>query len=149
MKRESIWIAILTEDCEVVFSCACPTERMAEKAIVAHLQKDNDFDGKDINDACFWIGENDLRLNIMIFEMQPGDFQDVRGRLALFRDDLPLREKGLYRVIYQIDVGAQSAVEAAITVHEIMQDSDSLPPVLEVVDNQGSRIKIDLSKERR
>lgn len=149
MELPKIWMAILTEDSEVVFSCACPTERKAEKAIVAHLQKDSGFDGKDINDACFWIGENDLRLNLMIFEMQPEDFQDVRDQLALFRDDLPLREKGLYRVIYQIDVGAQSAVEAAKTVHEIMQDSDSLPPVLEVIDNKSNRIKIDLSKERR
>jgi len=145
--NRKIWMALVTDDHEVVFSCACPTERQAEKAAVGYLRKERDFDGKDINDACFWIGENDLRLNIMIFPMVPEDFKLVWDRLALFRDDLPLREKGLYRVIYQIDVGADSAAKAAGTVHDIMTDSESLPPVLEVIDNKGSKIKIDLSQQ--
>ena len=146
MKTKKIWMAIVTDDNEVVFSHACPTERKAEKTIVAYLQKDQGFDGRDINEVCLWIGDNNLRINLMIFEMVPDDFESVWDRLALFRSDLPLKEKGLYRVIYQIDVGADSAAQAAKTVHEIMTDLDSLPPVLEVIDNKGSKIRIDLSQ---
>lgn len=146
MKTQKIWMAMVTDDNEVVFSCACPSERKAEKAIVAYLRRDQDFDGRNINEACLWIADNNLRLNLMIFEMQPEDFKDVWDRLALFRGDLPLREKGLYRVIYQIDVGADSATQAAKTVHEIMTDLDSLPPILEVIDNTGNKIRIDLSQ---
>ena len=51
MKQRKIWMALVTDDDEVVFSCACPSERKAEKAIVAHLRKEQDFDGKDINEA--------------------------------------------------------------------------------------------------
>ncbi len=149
MKHTKIWMALVTDDDEVVFSCACPSERKAEKSIVAYLQKDQDFDGRDINEACLWIGDNNLRLNLMIFEMQPEDFKDVWNRLALFRNDLPLREKGLYRVIYEIDVGASSAVEAAKTVHKIMSDLDSLPPVLDVIDSKGKKIRIDLSERKQ
>lgn len=149
MNHQKIWMALVTDDAEVVFSSACPSERQSEKAIVAYLRKDQSFDGRDINEACLWIGDNNLRLNLMIFEMTPDDFKSVWDRLALFRSDLPLKDKGLYRVIYEIDVGADSAAEAAKTVHEIMTDHDSLPPVLDVIDNKGNKIRIDLSQSKR
>ena len=58
----------------------------------------------------------------------------------------PPKEKDLYRVIYVIDVGADSPLEAAKKTQMIMTDPDSLAPVLEVID-QGSKVtKIDLSK---
>ena len=148
MKPKQIWMAVVTDDNEVAFSNACQSERKAERAIAAYLRKNQEFDGKDFSEACFWIGEKDLRLNLMVFPMSPEDFKSVWNRLAMFRSDLPLREKGLYRVIYEIDVGADSAVQAAKTVHEIMSDSQSLPPVLEVIDNKGSKIRIDLSQRR-
>jgi len=58
----------------------------------------------------------------------------------------PPREKDLYRVVYVIDVGADSPLDAAKKTHEIMTDPDSLAPVLEVVDQSGKITKIDLSK---
>jgi hypothetical protein len=39
-----------------------------------------------------------------------------------------------YRVIYEIDIEAETPAQAASLVHEIMQDPQSLPPVL-----RGSR----------
>lgn len=149
MKHTTIWMALMTDNDEVVFSCACPSERKAEKAIVAYLRKDGGFDCSDINEACLWIGDNNLRLNLMIFPMKPDDFKFVWDRLALFRNDLPLGDKGLYRVVYEIDVGADSAAEAAKTVHEIMADRDSMPPVLDVIDNKGNTIRIDLTQRKR
>jgi hypothetical protein len=149
MKQKNIWMALVCYENDVSFSRACSTERKAEKAIIEYLRKEEGFDGKDFDDACFWIGENDLRLDLMVFEMEPEEFRPVWNSLALFRDDLPLREKGLYRVIYQIDVGADSAVKAAKTVHEIMTDTDSMPPVLEVIDNKGNKIEIDLSESKK
>ena len=58
----------------------------------------------------------------------------------------PPREKDLYRVVYVIDVGADSPLDAAKKTHEIMADPDSIAPVLEVVDQGGKVTKIDLNK---
>ncbi|MDD5458632.1 MAG: hypothetical protein PHF37_04505 [Phycisphaerae bacterium] len=148
MKPKPLWMAVVNHTDEVVFCRACQSRHQAEKAIVIYLRQHEDFEGKKFDDACFWIGEKDLRLDLIVFTMQPEDFRDVWDRLAVFRSDLPLREKGLYRVIYEIDVGASSAAEAAKTVHQIMNDSDSLPPVLDVIDNRGSKIRIDLSQQK-
>ena len=58
----------------------------------------------------------------------------------------PPKEKGLYRVVYVIDVSADSSLDAAKKTHQIMSDPDSLAPVLEVVDQNGKVAKFDLSK---
>lgn len=58
----------------------------------------------------------------------------------------PPKEKGLYRVVYVIDVNADSPLDAAKKTERIMTDPDSLAPVLEVVDQGGKVTKIDLSK---
>ena len=58
----------------------------------------------------------------------------------------PPKEKDLYRVVYVIDVSADSSLDAAKKTYEIMTDSDSLAPVLEVVDQSGKVTKLDLSK---
>jgi hypothetical protein len=55
----------------------------------------------------------------------------------------------VFRVVYVIDVGAKDIVEAAWTAHQMMIASDSLPPVLEVIDNRGNKVRIDLSQSRR
>ena len=59
----------------------------------------------------------------------------------------PPKEKGLYRVVYVIDIGAESSLDAAKKTHEIMTDPDSIAPVFEVIDGSGKRVKIDLSKD--
>ena len=58
----------------------------------------------------------------------------------------PPKEKGLYRVVYVIDVGAESPLDAAKKTHMIMTDPDSLAPVLEVIDQNGKVAKFDLRK---
>ncbi len=58
----------------------------------------------------------------------------------------PPKEKGLYRVVYVIDIGAKSPLDAAKKTYEIMTDPDSLAPVLEVINQSGKITKIDLSK---
>lgn len=149
MKQKPISMAVVNHTDKVVFCRACQSEYRAQKAIVEYLRQNENFDGKKFDEAVFWIGEKDLRLDLIVFAMQPEDFTEVRDRLALFRSDLPLKENGMYRVIYEIDVGASSAIEAAKTVHEIMNDSDSLPPVLDVIDSKGNKIRIDLSQRKR
>jgi hypothetical protein len=60
------------------------------------------------------------------------------------------KEKGtepLFRIIYFIDVNASNALEAAKLAHQIMTDSDSMLPVLEVMDWKGKVVTVDLSKE--
>ena len=63
-----------------------------------------------------------------------------------YRTEPPPKEKGLYRVVYVIDIGAGSPLDAAKKTHEIMTDPDSLDPVLEIIDQSGKVTKIDLSK---
>ena len=55
----------------------------------------------------------------------------------------------VFRVVYVIDVGARNIVEAAWTAHQMMIDSDSLPPIVEVIDNRGNKVRIDLSQSRQ
>lgn len=57
--------------------------------------------------------------------------------------------KPLFRVIYVIDVGADNIIEAAMNAYEIMSDSESLLPIMEVIDNRGNKITIDLSQRKR
>jgi len=60
--------------------------------------------------------------------------------------DPPPKEKDLYRVIYVIDVNADSSFDAAKKTYRIMTDPDSLAPVLEVIEQNGKVAKFDLSK---
>ena len=59
----------------------------------------------------------------------------------------PPEDKGLFRVIYVIDVNASSILEAAKSTHQIMADPDSILPVLDVMDCKGKVVTIDLSKK--
>ena len=54
----------------------------------------------------------------------------------------------VFRVIYVIDVGAGNVVEAAKRTYAMMTDLDSIPPILEVMDHQGNKIRIELSKRK-
>lgn len=148
MKRKQVWMSVVTHENEVVFSKVCQSKRKAEKAAVEYLRKNEEFDGKDFGEACFWIGERDLPLDLMIFPMEPEEFEDVRIPFPVSVAPPP-NEKGLFRVVYVIDVGAGNINEAAVNAYEMMSASDSLPPVLEVIDNKGNKIKIDLSERRK
>ena len=66
----------------------------------------------------------------------------------IFIIEPPPKEKDLYRVVYVIDVNADSPLDAAKMTERIMTNPDSLAPVLEVVDQGGKVTKIDLSKSR-
>jgi len=145
MKNKTIWMAVVNAQDTVVFSKGCLSQRKAESAIVEYLRKHEDFDGTDFDQACFWIAENDLRLNLMVFEMKAKDF-DSAGFQAGLLIEPPPKEKGLYRVVYVIDIGADSPLDAAKMTHRIMTDPDSLAPVLEVVGQSGKVKKFDLSK---
>ncbi len=61
----------------------------------------------------------------------------------------PPDEKDLFRVVYVIDVGADDVTQAAWNAYEMMSQSDALPPVLEVINNQGDRVRIDLSRRKK
>ena len=145
MRNKSIWMAVVNDRDTVVFAKGCQSQRKAESAIVAYLRKNEDFDGQNFAGACFWIGENNLRLDLMVFEMKAKNFNGA-GLKAGLLIELPPKEKGLYRVVYMIDIGAESPLDAAKKTHEIMTDPDSLAPVLGIVDQGGKVTKIDLSK---
>jgi hypothetical protein len=63
----------------------------------------------------------------------------------------PPKDRGsesLFRVVYVIDVSAPNVLKAAKLTHQIMTDTDSIPPVLQVMDCKGKVVTIDLSKQK-
>lgn len=56
----------------------------------------------------------------------------------------PPQQKGLYRVIYSIDINASNVSQAAQTAFEMMQSKTSLAPVLVVIDGKGRQTTVDL-----
>ena len=61
----------------------------------------------------------------------------------------PPQESGsepLWRVLYTIDVNASDAGKAALAAHQMMKDSQSWPPVLDVMDSRGHVQRVDLAE---
>jgi len=62
----------------------------------------------------------------------------------------PPKETGpepLYRVVYVIDINAMNPQQAAEHAYDIMQDSQSMRPVLDVMDTSGRKTRVDLSED--
>jgi len=57
----------------------------------------------------------------------------------------PPKEKGLFRVVYSIDVSASNVKRAAENAFQMMQSKDSFAPVLVVMDSKGKQTTIDLA----
>jgi hypothetical protein len=49
-----------------------------------------------------------------------------------------------YRVVYEIDLAADSPRQAAEQVQEILRDPEALPPVFTVLDAEGHKTEVDL-----
>jgi hypothetical protein len=65
-----------------------------------------------------------------------------------FRIEPPPNDHGskpLFRIIYTIDVNGDSPQKAAEYAYELMADSESMRPVLDVIDGKGCVVRIDLS----
>ena len=56
-------------------------------------------------------------------------------------------KESLWRVVYVIDVNAVDARAAAVEVHRIMQDPDSLAPILDIIDSRGAVTTVDLAED--
>lgn len=109
-------MALVAYENDVSFSRACSSERKAEKAIVDHLKKEEGFGGKDFNEACFWIGENDLRLDLMVFEMEPEEFEATTPETELLEACMVLTSYTsdlLYRLDNQVDLSEVEELEQA------------------------------------
>ena len=57
----------------------------------------------------------------------------------------PPAERNLYRVIYVIDIEADSIPGAARKADKIMRDTNSIAPVLDVISQNGRVTRVDLS----
>jgi hypothetical protein len=60
--------------------------------------------------------------------------------------DPPPKEKGLFRVVYSIDVPAASAQQAAENAFRMMHSKESMAPILVVMDSQGNQATMDLAE---
>jgi len=81
----------------------------------------------------------------MTKETQNKDSMSSKGLMI----EPPPMEAGLeplYRVVYMIDIGAKSPRQAAKRAHTLMQDPESMPPLLDVLDSNGRRTRVDLSE---
>ncbi len=113
---ENIWMALVCYENDVSFSRACSTEHLAEMAIVEYLQKEEGFEGADFNEACFWIGENDLKLDLMVFEMEPDEFEITsleEELLRVFRVLTSYTSDLLYRLDNQVDLSDIDEIQQA------------------------------------
>lgn len=142
-----LWMAVVVNDTEVVFSQGCRTQQKAESAIVKYLCKHENFGVSDFNEACFAIDENDLRMDLMVFEMQTKDFETVQLYRGILIEPPPC-EKNVYRVVYAIDILAATPLKAAKEAHRIMTDPESLGPVFEILNPKGKITQIDLSQQQ-
>lgn len=57
----------------------------------------------------------------------------------------PPKEKGLFQVIYAIDIPAKDAQQAAETVFKMMQSKDAFAAILVVIDSKGRQTVLDLA----
>jgi hypothetical protein len=55
--------------------------------------------------------------------------------------------KPLFRIVYTIDVNGDSPQKAAEYAYELMADPESMRPVLDVIDDKGCTVRIDLSED--
>lgn len=141
MKKKNLWMAMVTCENEVVFSKPWKSRRKAETAIVAYLRENEEFDGDSFSDACSWIAENDLRLDLSVFPMEAEDFENTRSGYTV---QPPPKEKGLFRVIYAIDVSACDTAKAAQQAWEMMRSEDAVDPVFTLIDSKGALTTLDL-----
>jgi hypothetical protein len=53
----------------------------------------------------------------------------------------------MHRVLWEIDIDADTPVEAARKALAIHRDPESIATVFDVIDKRGKRVRVDLSKQ--
>ncbi len=157
---EKLWIAAVTSQGDIVHAQAVTSKDKAVKALAEYFKTEDGYVGPaELPGICAWLAEYDEHLGIEIFAASlntagenscscdgPDNPKAQRGLVI----DPPPREEGpepLYRAVYAIDVNAGSAQEAAERAYQIMVDSQSMRPVLEVLDHSSRCVRVDLSRE--
>jgi hypothetical protein len=67
-----------------------------------------------------------------------------------YRIEPPPKDHGsepLFRIVYTIDVNGDNPQKAAEYAYELMADPESMRPVLDVINDKGSIVRIDLSDD--
>ena len=142
MKQKTIWMAVITEKSRILFSKASKSNEKSKTAIVLYLQKHFNFDGDDIQEACSWVGDRNLSLELMTFEVDLKDFDDISLQAGLLIK--PPEKKNHYRVVYKIDVAGSNKVEIAEKAWEKMRTDAADDPVLTLIDSNGDLTTLDL-----
>jgi hypothetical protein len=145
MSCSKLWMSIVVMDTEVVFSKAHLKKNAAKSAVVKYLCENEDFDVNDFEQACSAICEDNLNIDLMVFEMDTEHLKRILLPAGLLVK--PPSEDNAYRIVYAIDIIAGSANQAARLACKIMSDSTSLAPVLEVIDSRGKIKQIDLTQQ--
>jgi len=157
---EKLWVAAVTSRGNVVYAVAVAGKDKAVKALAEYFKTEEGYAGPaELPGICAWLAEYDEHLGIEIFAASlniagdslcscdgPDNPKAQRGLVI----DPPPREEGpepLYLAVYAIDVNAGSAQEAAERAYQIMVDSQSRRPVLEVLDHSSRCVRVDLSRE--
>jgi hypothetical protein len=142
MKQKTIWMAVIAEKSRILFSKAFNNNEESKAAIVGYLQKNFNFDGDDIQEACGWVGDCNLSLELMTFEVDLKDFDGIQLQAGLLIG--PPKEKNHYRVVYKIDIAGSDKVEVAEEAWKKMRAEDADDPVLTLIDSNGDLTPLDL-----
>jgi hypothetical protein len=155
-RMKEVWLVAVADRGIVAHVYAYPDAKAAIKELAAYLAENNGYAGpKDIRAIRRWLHRHDENLSVEI-TCQRWDKGAAAGARCTSKPRRGLvipppphdrGEEPLYRVVYQIDVNARDMREAAESVHRILTDPDSMPPVLEVSDHQGHTTAIDLSRD--
>jgi hypothetical protein len=158
--RKKIWVLAVADRGTVVHGRAFRRRSKAVQGLAEYLTAHDGYTGPaEMPSICDWLAEHDERLSIEIFpaslDLSPQETVEptLGKRMAPsqgFTIEPPPKEKGpepLYRVVYVIDVNAPNPQQAAERVYEIMQDPQSMRPVLEVLEPLGRCTRVDLSQE--
>jgi len=142
MKQKTLWLAVITNKVTVLLSKATHSKEQAEAAIVDYLQKHFNFDEDDIQDACSWAADHNLSLEVMTFEVDLKDFEDVMLQPGLVVQPPP---ENYYRVVYETECYSRDGVDAAQMSWKAIRAKDAPDPVLTLIDSQGAVTTVDLA----
>jgi len=126
-KQKKIWMALVIHKGTVELSKVFKSNQRAVQAIIRHLQKNWNFDGDDIQDACSWVGDSNLTLDFMTFEMDRRDFEGT----GLLIEPLPeennqpfVQEKKMRKVTLKLQMRVVMSVDEGIEISEVVNELD-------------------------
>jgi hypothetical protein len=144
MERNKIWMALVTDQNNIALCKLFQDLLLAQKAIVTYLQDNHNFEGDRIQDACTWICDNTLPIEVMTFEVDWQELDKVLPAKGLLIKP-PSNGDHYYRVVYETECYSHDGVDAAQMAWKAVRAKDAPDPALTLIDSKGAVTKVDLA----